>query len=134
VQDRGLGDHVQFLGVQPNPFPWYRAADLFCLPSRTEGLPNVLIEALACGTPVIAADCPSGPREILADGRYGRLVPIRDPASLATAIAEHLANPEPLRTAAAAGRVSVRERFAAGVVIRQLEDLLAAVAKEPRTQ
>jgi glycosyltransferase involved in cell wall biosynthesis len=77
---------------------------------------------------VIAADCPSGPREILADGRYGRLVPVRDPASLATAIGEHLADPEPLRSTAEAGRGSVRERFAADVVIRQLESLMEAVA------
>jgi glycosyltransferase involved in cell wall biosynthesis len=132
VKDRGLVDHAEFLGVQPNPFPWYRAADLFCLPSRTEGLPNVLIEALACGTPVIATDCPSGPREILADGRYGQLVPVRDPTALATAIAGHFANREPLRVAAQLGRSSVRERFSCEVVIRQLESLMEAVVASAR--
>ncbi|MDZ4685256.1 MAG: glycosyltransferase [Planctomycetaceae bacterium] len=129
VKDRGLTDHVQFLGVQPNPFPYYRAADVFCLPSRSEGLPNVLIEALACGTPVIAADCPSGPREILADGRFGTLTPVRDPAALAAALAEFRQHPENLRAVAIAGREWVRQNYAADVVIRRLEALFEEVAR-----
>jgi glycosyltransferase involved in cell wall biosynthesis len=132
VADLGLTKQVEFLGVRPNPFPWYRAADLFCLPSRTEGLPNVLIEALACGTPVIAADCPSGPREILADGRFGRLTSVRDPAALAAAIAEHRASPDTLRAAAADGSREVRRQYAADTVIRELEELLTQVASKRR--
>lgn len=61
----GVGGRVTFLGFVANPFPLMRAADVFALPSLYEGMPMILIEALACGTPIVSADCPSGPREIL---------------------------------------------------------------------
>jgi glycosyltransferase involved in cell wall biosynthesis len=82
----GLADHVQFHGYRANPYSYYRAADLFVLASRYEGFGCVLIEAMACGVPVVATDCPSGPREILDDGRYGTLVPVDDPGALAEAV------------------------------------------------
>jgi glycosyltransferase involved in cell wall biosynthesis len=129
---RGLSEHVQFMGVVANPFPYYRAADVFCLPSRTEGLPNVLIEALACETPVIAADCLSGPREILDGGRYGELVPVRDPSAWEVALLAHREHPAVLQQAAKLGRQSVRDRFAAARVIANLEDLLSAAAQSSR--
>ncbi|MDX1968376.1 MAG: glycosyltransferase [Planctomycetaceae bacterium] len=130
VAAAGLAANVQFAGVVTNPFPDYRAADLFCLPSRTEGLPNVLIEALACGTPVLSTDCPSGPREILQEGAYGRLVPVGDPRALADAIEDFCRHPQPWRDQAAEGRRAVRERYAAPTVIRQLEALLLRVREQ----
>jgi glycosyltransferase involved in cell wall biosynthesis len=66
---------------------------LFVLSSRWEGFGNVIVEALECGVPVVSTDCPSGPAEILENGRIGRLVPIQDPAALAASIAESLRNP-----------------------------------------
>lgn len=128
VQAAGVSEHVQFVGVAANPFPYYRTADLFCLPSRTEGLPNVLLEALACGTPVLSTDCPSGPREILESGRYGRLVPVRDALALADAIADCRRRPEVWRQQAQAGRDSVAARYDVAVVTRRLESLLEAAA------
>ncbi len=66
IDSRGLTDRVRVVGFQTNPYPWIAGADLLVLCSDHEGLPNVLIESLACGTPAISTDCPSGPREILA--------------------------------------------------------------------
>ena len=81
----GIAEHVSFEGFVPNPLPYMRAADAFVLSSRSEGFGNVLVEAMGCGTPVISTDCPHGPAEILANGRYGILVPPRDPDALAPA-------------------------------------------------
>lgn len=90
AKDLNVADWVAFLGFQPNPLPYIARANLLVLSSRWEGLPNVLIEALACGTPVVSTDCPSGPAEILENGRYGRLVPVGDVDALARAMAEVL--------------------------------------------
>jgi len=84
--DLGIAGRVIFAGFHPDPTPFYRTADLFVLSSDYEGFGNVIVEAMACGTPVVSTDCPSGPAEILEGGRYGRLVPVRDPAALAAAI------------------------------------------------
>ena len=89
----GIADHVIFAGFHPDPTPFYQTADLFVLSSDYEGLPTVLIEALACGTPVVSTDCPSGPAEILENGQYGRLVPVSDPRALADAMQQALAAP-----------------------------------------
>jgi len=86
MQSQHLGDHVALPGVVRNPYAFMKRAALFALSSAWEALPTVLIEALACGCAVVSTDCPSGPREILQDGRLGRLVPVRDPESLAEAI------------------------------------------------
>ncbi len=82
----GLQGRVHLLGEQANPHPWFRRADAFALSSETEGYPNVLLEALAHGIPVVATDCPFGPRQILADGRYGHLVPIGNTVQMAETI------------------------------------------------
>lgn len=82
----GLEDDVSLPGFVDNPFAWMRQARLFVLSSRWEGLPSVLIQAMACGTQVVSTDCPSGPAEILENGRWGRLVPVGDPEALASAI------------------------------------------------
>jgi glycosyltransferase involved in cell wall biosynthesis len=82
----GVDDAVDFLGFQANPLPMFRNADAFILSSRAEGFGNVLVEAMACGTPVISTDCRYGPAEILAGGRFGTLVPPHDPVSLAVAM------------------------------------------------
>jgi glycosyltransferase involved in cell wall biosynthesis len=89
----GVAERFDLPGHMENPFPYLARANLFVLSSRFEGSPNALMEALAVGTPAVATDCPSGPREILGDGRYGRLVPVGDPAALAAAIEQTLARP-----------------------------------------
>jgi len=87
----GIEDSVMMPGFVRDPYPYLAEADLFVLSSAWEGLGNVIIEALACGTPVVSTDCPSGPAEILENGKYGRLVPLGNPEALATAISEALA-------------------------------------------
>ena len=84
---------VDFPGFHVNPLPYMTRAGVFVLPSTYEGFPNALVQAMACGTPVVSTDCPSGPGEILEDGRWGRLVPVNDPGSLAAAIRETLDDP-----------------------------------------
>jgi glycosyltransferase involved in cell wall biosynthesis len=73
-------------GFVSNPFAYLGAASVFALSSAWEGLPGALIEALACGTPVVSTDCPSGPAEILENGRYGTLTAVGDAPALADAI------------------------------------------------
>jgi glycosyltransferase involved in cell wall biosynthesis len=87
----GVAADVDLPGFDPNPFRYMRWAGVFVLSSRYEGLPNVLIQALACGCPVVSTDCPSGPSEILDGGRYGALVPVDDVEALAYAMAQALA-------------------------------------------
>ena len=89
----GLADVVSMPGFVENALPYMVRADLFVLSSAFEGLPGALIEAVACGTPVVATDCDSGPREILQGGRFGRLVPVGDVSALAEAICTALGEP-----------------------------------------
>lgn len=93
VRRLGLGVDVDLPGWCDNPYACMAHADVFVLSSRAEGLPNALIEAMACGCPVVSTDCPSGPREILDGGRYGELVPVGDSAAMAGAIARALEAP-----------------------------------------
>jgi glycosyltransferase involved in cell wall biosynthesis len=90
VNDLAITEKVSFSGFQKNPYKFMSRADIFVLPSRYEGLPMVILEAMACDTPVVATDCKSGPREILQNGRYGVLVPTEDIDALSTAILELL--------------------------------------------
>ena len=107
AQSLTLGtEDFEMPGFVANPFAYLARAALFVLSSRWEGLPGVLIEALACGTPVVSTDCPSGPREILEGGRWGPLVPVGDVEALAQAMAEVLATP---RATLPDGRIRAQE-------------------------
>lgn len=94
----GVAETVFMPGFVANPIPWLKRSQLFVLSSRLEGLPTVLLEAMAAGVPVIATDCPSGPAEILAGGEYGVLVPREDPQALAGAMISLLSDQEKLST------------------------------------
>jgi glycosyltransferase involved in cell wall biosynthesis len=90
VRELGVGADVALPGFDPNPFAWMRHAAAFVSSSLSEGCPNALMQALACGTPVISTRAIGGSVEILADGRWGRLVPVADPQALAAAMAATL--------------------------------------------
>lgn len=95
IIELNLDKNVIFTGFTDNPYKYIKASDLFVLSSNYEGLPTVLIEAMACGTKVVSTDCPSGPREILEDGMWGTLVPVGDKYALANAMYESLFNLNP---------------------------------------
>lgn len=86
AQQLGVAEEVEMPGFVVNPFAYFRRAAVFVLSSRLEGFANVVVEAMACGCPVVATDCPHGPREALADGQYGELVAFDDDPAIAAGI------------------------------------------------
>lgn len=93
VLQLGIAEHVSMPGFEPNPYAYMARAKVFALPSRYEGFGMVLVEALALGASIVSTDCPSGPREILEGGRWGRLVPVGDVDALAKALIASLDAP-----------------------------------------
>lgn len=93
IEKEDLSSSIKLLGFQENPLKYYSKADVFVLSSYVEGLPNVLVEAMMCGCTPVSTDCPTGPREVLQDEKYGYLVPVHDPKSMAMGIQKALENP-----------------------------------------
>ncbi|WP_462321127.1 type I-G CRISPR-associated protein Csb2 [Halochromatium sp.] len=109
----GVAERVALPGFVPNARTQMAAAAVFVLSSVWEGFGNVLVEAMAAGTPVVATDCPSGPREILADGEFGPLTPIGDVDAMALAIQQVLTEPTPATRLLARAVDFAPERIAA---------------------
>jgi glycosyltransferase involved in cell wall biosynthesis len=93
ASELGIAEKVLLPGFEPNPYAFMSQASVFVLSSAWEGLPNALIEALACGCPVVSTNCPSGPQEILGNGAFGPLVPVGEDRALAEAILHTLEQP-----------------------------------------
>ncbi len=108
----GVAEDVALPGFVSNPFAWMSRAGVFALSSKSEGLGNVVIEALACGCPVVGTDCPFGPSEILEGGRFGALVSVGDDAVLAAAIVAPLDDPQPRERLVERGMGFTAERAA----------------------
>jgi glycosyltransferase involved in cell wall biosynthesis len=89
----GVAAEVHFAGFVDNPFAWMSRASVLTVTSLSEGFGNVIVEALACGLPVVSSACAGGPREILGGGRFGRLVPVGDARALADAVEQSIAGP-----------------------------------------
>ncbi len=128
IARHSLQRHVTLAGFRKNPLPYFRQADLFCLPSLYEGMPNALVEAMLCRVPVLASDCPSGPREILQAGRFGRLVPPSDWRALAGAIEEAIREPDAWRSLVQPARLHIEQEFSPEAGIDKLQTLLTSVA------
>ena len=119
AQKLEIADCVDIHGYADNPYSYMSKSHVFVLSSLFEGLPTVLVEAMACGTPVVSTDCPSGPREILQDGELGCLVPVGNWRALGQAIFESLECPVP-----SARLVEGANRFSAESSIQQHLDLV----------
>jgi len=127
----GLGARLVMPGFVDNPWAWIGRASAFVLPSRWEGFGSVLVEAMACGTPVVAADCDYGPREVLHDGKNGLLVRRDDAMSLAQAIQRILADPALGKDLAARGRERAMD-FDASSIADRYTDLVQEAAVRVR--
>jgi len=127
----GIADRVFLPGFVANPYPYFKHARMFVLSSRYEGLAMVLLEALALAAPVLAMDCPSGPRELLENGRFGVLVPPGSATALATAIRELASSPEQEARLRSVGPIRAARHDASRVSARFEQVLVAAHSARP---
>jgi len=128
----GISSQVKWLGFQRNPFPYFRAADCFALSSTYEGLGNVLIEAMLCGTAAVSTRCPYGPDELIDDGVTGLLVPVGDAKALGEALAGLAANREATVAMGETARARAVARFGTTAGYRTFENLFETVVAEHR--
>lgn len=124
INELELTDSVSLPGWVENPFAFMSRASLFVLSSMHEGLPGVLIQALACGCPCVSTDCPAGPAEVLRDGEFGPLVPVGDEVALADAMARVLDEPPDRQRLKEHGA-----RFSEERAVAAYEDLLSSVVR-----
>lgn len=128
--ERGVADHVRFVGFMANPYPWMARAELVVQPSRWEGFPNVAAETLACGTPLLHSDCSFGPRDIVIPGETGELFPVDDVDALAERLSNLMADPDRRRRYAANGLIHV-QRFAIDTMVDRYARLFEEFAMLP---
>ncbi|UQN09749.1 glycosyltransferase [Deinococcus sp. QL22] len=128
IEELGVQDSVHLPGYLPNPYPLLGHASVFALSSRYEGLGGVIVEAMACGTPVVATDCPSGPGELLEGGWNGLLVPVDDAIALAGALGRMLTQPAVRHHFTVLG-LRRAEAFAPAQSVPQWEAVLRDVAR-----
>lgn len=126
VREEKLDDYVTFFGFLSNPFAFIARCQLFCLPSIYEGLPLALLEGMACRVPVLATDCLSGPREVLAEGRFGRLVETGSSEHLADAIEDAIDHHQDWLALVEPARRRIEREFSVESEMARLQRLIDA--------
>jgi len=126
ASDLGIGNAVSLPGIVKEPADWLYKSDFFVLSSRYEGFPNALLEAMACGCAVIAADCPSGPADIIRHDENGLLVPTENIEALSAAMVRLMGDGD-LRTRLGHKALEVRSRFSQGKIMAKWDDLIESV-------
>jgi glycosyltransferase involved in cell wall biosynthesis len=129
IEQLGLAENIRLPGFQNNAAAWYRSADVFVLPSLMEGMPNVLLEAMVVGTPVVSSNCHSGPAEILDKGRFGELVSVGSSAALTEGIASIVEHPADAAMRAQSAMRSVETVWSIQAATRRLEEILEAAVR-----
>jgi glycosyltransferase involved in cell wall biosynthesis len=132
ISAHGLDGHVYLLGYQSNPYAWLRDANAFVLSSLIESFPTVLLEAMAAGVPVVAFDCPEGPREILTPERDGLLVPPQEPEALAQGLCRVLTDAKLARSLIQGGRDRARA-FTFESTFQEYVRFFGGLIQSPRT-
>jgi len=132
ARSEGLAGAVRFLGLRMDVPELLRAFDVFVLASTFEGMPNVVLEAMACGRPVVATAV-SGTPEVVVEGETGLLVPPRRPEALASAMIDILREPSRARSMGRAGRQRIEERFTLQQVVRRYEDVYERLVSAKRS-
>ena len=126
----GIDNRVDFIGFKHNPFKYIAKTNLFILASIREGFPNVLLEAMACRTPVVSTDAPYGPSEIIEDGVNGYLVPMADSTQLADKILYVLENLDKQDKVIREARQTVEKKFNVDKMLINYEKLFYSICAD----
>jgi glycosyltransferase involved in cell wall biosynthesis len=126
IRDIDIADKVSLAGFQKNPYAFLSQSDIFVLSSQYEGLPMAILEAMACGVPVVSTDCMSGPREILQNGRCGSLIPVGNETALANAIMRLLKDKGQREEFSKCGKERIKD-FSLNEIVRQYEEIICTV-------
>jgi glycosyltransferase involved in cell wall biosynthesis len=124
-----MQDRIHFHGYLENPLSLLSRMQLFVLPSHYEGMPNVLLEAMACQIPTIATDCPGGVREVTLNGQLSQLVPVKDPTALADAVSSAFQNAASIRPQTQAARQHVEQNHRYDRWLAKMEGIFAECVK-----
>lgn len=127
IGEKGHSGSIRLMGRSDNMAEVYEKSDLFVLSSDFEGMPNALIEAMACGLPCVSTDCPTGPSDLVEDGVNGLLVPVRDPEAMAKAIRRMYEDRTKAREMGRKAKETIKAKCDAGSIARRMIEICEAI-------